>query len=60
MKKGEGAMCKELKCMSNEELLKVYETYYDTIYGANPVYGTKDVMYLHEIEREMDKREEGV
>ena len=48
----------QLKRLSNEELLKLYEEVEDTIYGANAIYGTKDVIYFNEICREMDKREE--
>jgi hypothetical protein len=49
---------KTLKQMTNLELLKLYKEYDDLIHGANPCFGTKDVIYLDQIEREMDAREE--
>jgi hypothetical protein len=48
----------ELQKMTNEELLIEYEAYYDMVYGVNPIYGVKDLLWLHAIENEMARREE--
>jgi hypothetical protein len=48
----------ELKELSNEQLLKLYNEYDDLIYGDNPCYSKRDLIYYDEIVREMDKREE--
>jgi hypothetical protein len=45
---------------TKEELLKLYNIYYDTIYGVNSCYGVKDMKILLELEHELqikgDKR----
>ena len=44
--------------MTNEQLLKTYKELDDLIHGKNPCFGTRDVILLDQITREMDKREE--
>ena len=52
-------MNKELKDMTNEELLEEYRTYDTLIYGEECCYGKRDLYYFEEIQREISRREEG-
>lgn len=42
--------------ITDKELFKKWQSYYETIYGVQPCYGVKDLLILSEIEKEMNKR----
>jgi hypothetical protein len=47
-----------IRAMKWPDLVKSARETYDLIYGRNPIYGTRDMVYLDMLEREIYRREE--
>lgn len=47
---------KKLSEYTNKELVDEFKSYNDMIYGVNSCYGTRDMLWLYQLEAEIGRR----